>query len=61
MIREIAGWSIVDELFDESPAAKLTDPDRHDIYNPVVIAVQIAMFELWRREYRIVISRRLGR
>lgn len=48
VMREIAGWSIIDELFDDSDTATLHDPDRHDVYNPVVIAVQIGMFELWR-------------
>ncbi len=40
--------SLIDDIFDDSAGARLRDPDAHDVYNPVIIAIQIAHAALFR-------------
>ncbi|MDT0441397.1 type I polyketide synthase [Streptomyces johnsoniae] len=45
LIREAAGWSVVEELSADGDASRLADTE---IAQPVVFAVQVALAALWR-------------
>ncbi|MGW3539763.1 SDR family NAD(P)-dependent oxidoreductase [Nocardia niigatensis] len=45
VLRSVAGWSLIDEL-TKDPAQGL--PDRIDIVQPMLFAVQVALAETWR-------------
>ncbi|ACY15481.1 type I polyketide synthase [Haliangium ochraceum] len=58
--REVAGWSVRDELFAEPARARL---DRVEVIQPCIVAVQLALAALWRSwgvEPSVVVGQSMG-